>query len=157
MNLNVLEPIQSFITVIIRKINYYNQNIHYLNIRYITMSPQCQQCQSMIKGRSDKKFCSTSCKNKFNNAQKKATCSVTEEIDGYLHRNRTILHNLMQDSKKEIFDKLVLVRSGFQFDYMTGIYTNKENKMYRYVYDYGWMDFSDQKVLVVAKMKAARK
>jgi len=30
-------------------------------------------------------------------------------------------------------------------------YFNKENKMYRIVYDYAWMDFSDQKVLVVRK------
>ena len=118
------------------------------------MSQQCQQCKIALKGRSDKKFCSTHCKNEFNNALKKATRTVTEEIDGYLHRNRTILHELMQNSKKNIVDKLTLTRAGFRFDYMTGIYTNKENKMYRYVYDYGWMDFSDQKILVVTTLKS---
>jgi hypothetical protein len=120
------------------------------------MSQSCQQCQTPIKGRSDKKFCSTTCKNTFNNAQKIATLEITAEIDGYLHQNRTILSQLMGASKKEIFDRLVLVRAGFHFDYMTNIYINKENKMYRFVYDYGWMDFSDQKVLIIAKLKVTK-
>jgi hypothetical protein len=59
----------------------------------------------------------------------------------------------MGESKKETFDKLVLVRAKFKFEFMTGIYMNKENKMYRLVYDYAWMDFSDQKILVVRKTK----
>jgi len=46
---------------------------------------------------------------------------------------------------------MILTRAGFKWDYMTGIYWNKENKMYRIVYDFAWMDFSDQKVLVVRK------
>ena len=111
----------------------------------------CLECGEPILGRSDKKFCSTACKNAFYNAKKKETLDIAVEIDGYLHRNRTILKQIMGASKKEIFDRLVLVRAGFQFDYMTNIYINKENKMSRMVYDYGWMDFSDQKVLIVKK------
>ncbi|MEN9610146.1 MAG: hypothetical protein RLZZ628_960 [Bacteroidota bacterium] len=117
------------------------------------MSQSCQQCQTPIKGRSDKKFCSTTCKNAFNNAQKIATLEVTAEIDGYLHQNRTILNQLMGDSKKSTLDRLVLERAGFRFGYMTGIYRNKENKIYHIVYDYAWMDFSDQKILIVSKAK----
>lgn len=115
------------------------------------MSQSCQQCKIALKGRSDKKFCSTTCKNAFYNAQKKDTLDVTTEIDGYLHRNRTILKQIMGSSKKEIFDRLILVRAGFRFDYMTHFYINKEHKMYRLIYDYGWMEFSDQKVLIIKK------
>ncbi len=32
-----------------------------------------------------------------------------------------------------------------------GTYLNKEGKTYRIVYDFAWMDFSDQKVLIVRK------
>jgi hypothetical protein len=117
------------------------------------MSSTCFQCQTIIKGRSDKKFCSATCKNAFYNAQKKDTLEVTVEIDGYLHRNRTILKQIMGTSKKEILDRLVLVRAGFHFDYMTHFYINKENKMYHFVYDYGWMAFSDQKVLIIKKIE----
>jgi hypothetical protein len=117
------------------------------------MNKQCKQCKILIKGRSDKCFCSSKCKNEFNNDLKKRTRLVTEEIDGYLHRNRIILNQLMNHPTKQVVDRLILVREGFKFDYFTGIHINKENKMYRFVYDYGWMDFSDQKVLIIAKHK----
>ncbi|MEY4934370.1 MAG: hypothetical protein RIS64_729 [Bacteroidota bacterium] len=116
------------------------------------MSQLCKQCKILIKGRSDKCFCSPKCKNAFNNEQKKRTRLVTEEIDGYLHRNRIILNQVMGNAVKQMVDRLVLVREDFKFDYFTSIYINKENKMYRFVYDYGWMDFSDQKVLIIKKM-----
>jgi len=57
----------------------------------------------------------------------------------------------MGASKKESFDRLVIARTGFRFDFFTGIYMNKEGKMYRLVYNYAWMEFSDQKILVVRK------
>jgi hypothetical protein len=57
----------------------------------------------------------------------------------------------MGKSKKEIFDRLVLARTGFKFEYMTGIYLNKEGKMYHLVYDFAWMEFSNQKILIVRK------
>jgi hypothetical protein len=118
------------------------------------MSQHCKQCKILLKGRSDKCFCSPKCKNEFNNQLKKKTRLVTAEIDGYLHRNRIILNEVMGKTTKQVVDRLVLVRAGFKFDYLTGIHTNKENKMYRFVYDYGWMDFSDQKVLIILKTKS---
>jgi hypothetical protein len=118
------------------------------------MRKNCLQCQAPFQGREDKRFCTAVCKNKFFALQKKNTKNATKEIDNYLHRNREILSLLMGESKKETFDKLVLVRAQFKFDYLTGVYTNRDNKMYRLVYDFAWMDFSDQKVLVVRKSPA---
>jgi hypothetical protein len=117
------------------------------------MKKTCTQCQAPFVGRADKKFCSLSCKNYFNSAQRSSTKSITQEVDKYLHRNREILQLLMGNVVKDTIDRLVLVRAGFRFDYMTGIYLNKENKTYRIVYDYAWMDFSDQKVLIIQKKK----
>ena len=117
------------------------------------MKKVCEFCGNIMMGRTDKRFCSTECKNAFNNTLRKNTKSVTHEIDSYLHRNREILQLLMGNAMKDTIDRLVLVRAGFRFDYLTGIYFNKENKMYRIVYDYAWMDFSDQKVLIIRKTK----
>jgi hypothetical protein len=50
-----------------------------------------------------------------------------------------------------MLDRPALTRAGFRWEFMTGIYFNKEGKMYRLVYDYAWMDFSDQQVLIVHK------
>lgn len=115
------------------------------------MKMKCQQCGAEFKGRSDKKFCSVACKNAHHAAQRRDTRDAVAEVDGYLHRNREILATLMGNSIKEEFDRLVLTRTGFKYEYHTGTYLNKEGKMYRLVYDYAWMDFSDQKILIVRK------
>lgn len=74
-----------------------------------------------------------------------------------MHRNREILATLMGESKKEMFDRIVLERAKFRFDYHTGIHLNKEGKTYHLVYDYAWMDFTNQSVLVVRKTGDTKK
>lgn len=117
------------------------------------MGKKCPQCGKPLHGRSDKKFCDSTCKNAFNFAQRRDTRNEVKEIDGYLHRNREILATLMGESKKEMFDRAVLTRAKFRWEYMTSIYKNKQGKWYHLVYDYAWMEFSDQQVLVVRKAR----
>jgi hypothetical protein len=104
-----------------------------------------------MKGRSDKKFCSTDCKNAWHADQRRSTRDAEAETDAYLHRNREILATLTGGASKVELDRLALTRTGFKYEYHTGIYLNKEGKMYRIVYDYAWMDFSGQKILIVRK------
>ena len=54
---------------------------------------------------------------------------------------------------KMMAGRLELTKMGFHFDYITGIYTNKEGKMYHNVYDFAWMEFSTQEILIVRKKK----
>ena len=115
------------------------------------MSKECFQCGKPLHGRSDKKFCDAVCKNTFNFALRRGTRNDVKEVDGYLHRNREILAILMGHSKKEMFDRAVLARAKFKWEYMTGLYRNKEGKLYHIIYDYAWMEFSSQQVLVVRK------
>ena len=115
------------------------------------MKKKCQQCGQETWGRSDKKFCSLTCKNTYATATRRTTRDAVVEIDGYLHRNREILAMIMGEVSKVELDRVVLTRTGFRYDYHTGTYLNKEGKLYRLVYDFAWMDFSDQKVLVVRK------
>ena len=84
---------------------------------------KCLQCSKEIIGRTDKKFCSVTC----------------------------ILMTIIGSAKQVQLDKLVLIRAKFRFEYHTGHYLNKEGKTYWLVYDFAWMDFSDQKILIVRK------
>jgi hypothetical protein len=113
----------------------------------------CLYCSTTIVGRSDKIYCSLDCKNKDAYTKRQNTMSATKEIDGYLHRNREILEILMGTSNKETFDRLVLSRAGFKFNFFTGLHVNKENKTYYIVYDYAWMTFTDQKIMIIRKTK----
>jgi hypothetical protein len=115
------------------------------------MKNECQQCGKTLHGRTDKKFCDSTCKNTFNFAKRRDTRKEVKEIDGYLHRNREILATLMGESKKEMIDRAVLTRAKFKWDFMTGVYKNKEGKWYHLVYDFAWMEFTDQQVLIVRK------
>jgi hypothetical protein len=111
----------------------------------------CLNCKITFAGRADKKFCSLACKNLYNYKTRRNTKKETAPIDRILHRNREILNTLMGSAKKETFDRLLITRTGFKFDFCTGIYLNKEGKMYRLIYNFAWMEFSDQKILVVRK------
>lgn len=121
------------------------------------MKKHCLHCGVEFTGRTDKRFCSVSCKNHYNFQKRKDTKDEVKEIDGYLHRNREILATLMGESKKEMFDRIVLERAKFRFDYHTGIHLNKEGKTYHLVYDYAWMDFTNQSVLIVRKTGNTKK
>ena len=49
--------------------------------------------------------------------------------------------------------RLELTQMGFNFDFITGIYTNKQGKMYHNVYDFAWMAFSTQEILIVRRKR----
>ncbi len=117
---------------------------------------QCYHCNGIIKGRADKKFCSKDCSNKYNFAKRKSsTPEVVKTINRILIKNRSILSNLFNSNKqtKKKLSKIILSQQGFDFQYCTGVYFNRERKMYHYIYDFAWMEFSDQEVLVIRKLK----
>ena len=112
----------------------------------------CLFCEKPIVGRTDKKFCSLACKNTYNYSRRNKTKSVTQSIDAILHRNREILDVVMGPKRKKMYiEKTELTQMGFQSEYMTGFYTNSQDKLYRYVYDFAWMEFTGEKVMVIKK------
>ncbi len=115
------------------------------------MKKQCDHCNKEMQGRSDKRFCCLECKNRHAAERRSSTRDAVAEVDKWLHRNRDILLTLMGNSTKEQFDRAVLTRTGFKYEFHTGTYLNKEGKMYRLIYDFAWMEFSDQKILVIRK------
>ncbi len=115
----------------------------------------CVQCNQFIRGRSDKKFCSIQCKNQFHRNLKTQNQSTIQQIDQILHRNHAICSELMRNEKgqKQMFPKLLLEKMGFNFNYFTGSYFNTQKKVYHYIYDYSWMEFSNRDVLIIRQSK----
>jgi len=109
----------------------------------------CKYCNRTIKGRADKIYCSAICKSKAHRKKQNPSAPI-HTINKILQNNYLILYSLFTNSKaaKMKIDHLSLANRGFQFDYCTRIYLNNKGKWYRYVYDYRWMEFSDQKVIV---------
>ena len=109
---------------------------------------KCPICKKEIVGRTDKKFCSSICKNNYHSRLKKATISSAEKIDKILHRNRSILLELLINKNKISTSKLSLEKKGFKFNYCTGTYYNTQKKQCYYVYDFMWFELGNQKVYI---------
>jgi len=112
----------------------------------------CKVCQKILKGRSDKIFCSIGCKNHYHKHLRFITKKGAKQIDGYLKRNYKILIELLKQNKTQIkVYRNQLTQKGFRFKYHTHFHINSKNKMYHYIYDLAWMEFSDDEILIVRK------
>lgn len=112
----------------------------------------CRLCKNPFRGRTDKIFCSIKCKSSYHHQLRTVTKSATKAIDIILHRNRSILLEIMGKHKTQIKIKRKLLDSKkFNFHYVTGYYFNSKNKIYNYVYDFAWMIFSDQEILIIRR------
>tara|TARA_R110002124_G_scaffold138576_6_gene302330 strand:- start:286755 stop:287129 length:375 start_codon:yes stop_codon:yes gene_type:complete len=113
---------------------------------------KCKICSKKLYGRKDKIFCSVRCKNYYHVNLRRVTNIAAKEIDLILHRNRSILLEIMGKnlSQKKI-PRVILEKKKFRFNYLTHLYTNSKGKTYHWVYDFGWMSFSTDEILIVRK------
>jgi len=116
------------------------------------MPKTCKICKKPIKGRTDKIFCSLACKNYYHTNLRRATAIAVKEIDKILHRNRSILLEIMGKNKtQKMIDKQILDKKKFNYTYHTHFYVNSKGKTYYYLYDFAWMQFSDDKIMITRK------
>lgn len=112
--------------------------------------PTCLVCKARLSGRTDKKYCSDACKSWYHRALRANTDKATTKIDAILHRNRSILLEIIGKHNDKIkIPRLDLERRKFNFTYFTHLVMNKHGKEYRYVYDLAYMTFSSDEVLII--------
>ncbi len=110
---------------------------------------KCKLCKSNFEGRSDKVFCSLNCKAYYHIKLSKVTNQATESIDKILHRNRSTLLEIMgKNAISKKVDKVLLDEKKFNYSYVTGYHINSKGKMVNVVYDFTWIIFSDQEILI---------
>ena len=63
------------------------------------MEKLCPECGDKIIGRADKKFCSDSCRNTYNNALNKDSKNLIRNINNSLRKNYRILESLNPEGK----------------------------------------------------------
>ncbi|MEO1438161.1 MAG: hypothetical protein AAFV80_21645, partial [Bacteroidota bacterium] len=109
----------------------------------------CKVCPKPVKGRTDKIFCSLTCKNYYHVNLRRVTNIATKDIDKILHRNRSILLEIMgKKIKRKMVHRSFLDQKKFNFDFQTGQYTNAQSKTYHLVYDFAWMPFHNATILI---------
>jgi len=81
---------------------------------------QCVICNSQLIGRSDKRFCDISYKNRYHSEVRKSMKTIQSETLKILTKNFVILSGVIGESNNAaVIDKLALERLGFKFDYVS--------------------------------------
>ena len=114
------------------------------------MSKTCLECGEKIVGREDKKFCSDSCRNAYNNKINKDSTNYMRNINNKLRKNYRILSNLNQEGKSKT-TKTKLLSKGFDFDFFTNILNTGTGNTYYFVYDQGYRFLDNDFYMLVKK------
>ena len=113
---------------------------------------KCKICNNEIIGRADKLFCSIKCKNYYHTNLRRVTKMAVKEIDIILHRNRSILLEILGKQKiQKKVKRIILEKKKFRFKYHTHTTINKQGKTYIYIYDFAWMEFSNDEILIIRR------
>ena len=109
---------------------------------------KCLECQVPIYGRTDKKFCSDYCRNAFNNKLHTKNKSLLRNTNNRLRKNYKILSELNSGGKTKTTRRKLFDR-GFDFKFITSLYTTKTGNTYYYVYDQGYLELDNEWYLLV--------
>ncbi len=110
----------------------------------------CLECGERIVGREDKKFCSDSCRNAYNNKMNKDSNNLMRNINNKLRKNYRILSELNVEGKVKV-SRSKLLSKGFDFDFFTNILTTKTGNVYYFLYDQGYMLLENEMYVIVKK------
>jgi hypothetical protein len=111
----------------------------YLYENISAVEKKCLDCGDIIRGRTDKKFCSDQCRNNYNNRLNRDTNNFVRNVHGLLRKNRRILSDLYNDNKVRVH-KDALFALGFNFSFFTHIIESADGKKIRYCFEYGFTD-----------------
>lgn len=114
------------------------------------MSKTCLECGDKIVGREDKKFCSDSCRNAYNNKMNKDHNNLMRNINNKLRKNYRILNELNPEGKTKT-SRTKLLGKGFDFEFITSVYQTKNGNTYYFLYDQGYMAIENDGYVLVKK------
>ncbi len=109
---------------------------------------KCLECSDKVIGRVDKKFCSDYCRNSFNNKVNKESKNLIRNTNNRLRKNHKILTELNITGKTKV-TRHKLFDKGFDFKFITSIYTTKTGNKYHYIYNQGYLELENEMYLLV--------
>jgi predicted nucleic acid-binding Zn ribbon protein len=114
------------------------------------MTKNCLECGDKLVGREDKKFCSDSCRNAYNNKINKDSTNYMRNINNKLRKNYRILSDLNPEGKTKT-TRTKLLSKGFDFEFITSVLHTKTGNTYFFIYDYGYMQLENEYYMLVKK------
>jgi hypothetical protein len=114
------------------------------------MERLCLDCNAVVNGRADKKFCDDQCRTNYNNRIRTENNSFLNEVNRVLKKNRDILRKKNPEGKTKV-KRESLLRKGFDFNYHTHIYATQKGSTYIFCYEYGYLPLDNDEVLLVKR------
>ncbi|MEM6893006.1 MAG: hypothetical protein AAGD88_04880 [Bacteroidota bacterium] len=111
----------------------------------------CLECGERLVGRIDKKYCSDHCRNSFNNRLNKDSKNLVRNINNRLRKNYRVLTSYRLRNGKTTTTKMQLLDKGFDFDYITNVYTTKKGSTYYFLYDVGYLPLDNERYMIVKR------
>jgi len=99
----------------------------------------CPECNEIIKGRTDKKFCSVYCKSTYHYKKNQIENNMFVRVDKILRQNRRILKNYNKSGKSTV-RKSTLLTEGFNPKYFTHFWKTDNGNVYLFCYEFGFME-----------------
>jgi hypothetical protein len=116
-----------------------------------TEQRKCLECNEIIKGRIDKKYCNDMCRNSFNNRLNSDSNNYVRNINNTLRKNRRILEAFLNENEKITVPKQKLMDKGFNFAFYTNQTVSNNNNQYLFCYEYGYMGLEKDITLIVKR------
>ncbi len=110
----------------------------------------CLECNTLLQGRADKKFCDDQCRSNYNHRLKANDRSFINLVNQILKKNRKILTAKNPSGKTKV-KRDVLLRSGFDFNFHTSLYTTKKGNVYFFCYEHGYMELEREELLLIRR------
>lgn len=99
----------------------------------------CLACQTELEGRRDKKFCDPYCKSAFHYKKtQEENLGFYSRVNKQLKTNRRILKYYNRAGKVTVRAE-VLKQQGFNPRFFTHFWKNKDQGVYRFVYEFGFL------------------
>ncbi|AUC80758.1 hypothetical protein [Lacinutrix sp. Bg11-31] len=99
---------------------------------------KCPICSTIVKGRTDKIFCSAKCKSIDQYEKRQETEAFYLIVDRKLRTNRKILKKYNKSGFSTL-RKSKLICEGFDPKFFTHYWKNQKGEIYLFVYEYGFL------------------
>jgi hypothetical protein len=100
------------------------------------MKNQCTYCEKNIVGRTDKRFCNSTCRTHYHNEKNKNSQVLLRSGLNKIKRNHAILKALMESNTKRLVSQIELEALGFSVNYGCNFLTLSRGKMRFYCGEY---------------------
>src|SRR5690606_327917 len=115
------------------------------------MERQCLASGDTILGRIDTQFSTDQCRNAHNNTLNKDSKNLVRNINTRLRKNYRVLDSFPLIDGKTRTTKTRLMDRGFDFEYLTNLYTAKKGTTYFFVYDLGYLPLDNDYYMIVKR------